>query len=562
MHLRTSYAALAALCLAACASEKAALPPPAAAVAAAPAQPAPLSPEAIASHIKVLASDAFEGRKPGTEGEKKSIAYISEQFADAGLKPGGPDGTWFQEVPLIGATATGDPGLTITGRDGAKTYSYGDQQVIWTERVQPTITLKDAPLVFVGYGVNAPEQKWNDYAKADIKGKIAVILVNDPDFYGAKHQLFGGKAMTYYGRWTYKYEEAARQGAAGALIVHETDPAGYPWGVVQSSNTGAKFNLVSKDNGMSRTPIEGWMTRDTAADIFKRAGLDYEKLKAAAQQAGFKAVPMKLKLSVTLNTTFEHTTSHNVIGVLPGAAAPGEAVIYTAHWDHLGHCTPIKGDDICNGALDNASGVAGLIELARKFASAPPPKRSIVFLSVTAEEQGLLGSQYYAENPTFPQAKILADINMDGLPLGGPSRDVSMVGRGKSDLEDVVAAEAAKQGRAIAEESRPEQGHYFRSDHFSFAKVGIPAVHAGAGDDKVNGGVARGRALAEDYTANRYHKPQDEYSPDWDLTGATQDLELLYAVGRDVADGDKWPAWKQGAEFKAAREASLAAAGR
>ncbi|MGE3865388.1 MAG: M28 family metallopeptidase [Hyphomonadaceae bacterium] len=535
--------------LAACASQPKSPAPP-------PPAPAPMAPAAIAEHVKVLASDAFEGRRPGTPGEEKTLAYIIAQFEAAGLKPGGAAGSWTQDVPLLASAVANAPALKIAARGREKEYAYGADQVIWTKREEARIALKNAPLVFVGYGVNAPERKWNDYARANIKGKIAVILVNDPDFYGAKHQLFGGKAMTYYGRWTYKFEEAARQGAAGALIVHETDPAAYGWGVVQSSNMGEKFGLAAADKGASRAPLEGWITHETAIDLFRRAGLDYEKLKAAAQLQGFRARPLNANVSVTLETTFRTVMSKNVVGAASGAGAPGETVIYTAHWDHFGRCPPVNGDDICNGARDNATGVAGLIEIARAYKAAPPTRRSIVFLAVTAEEQGLLGSEYYAQHLLFPPALTAANINMDILPIGGPSRDVAVVGKGKSTVEDVLAAEAAKQNRVVVGEATPERGSYFRSDHFNFAKIGVPALDAGAGEDKVDGGVALGHKLREDYVANFYHKPQDAYAPDWDLTGAAQDLALYYAVGRAVADTAVWPEWLPGAEFKALRDAT------
>ncbi len=550
--------ALQALCFTLLASCAAGGPRPSApAPSLNPASPAPMSPPALKAHIETLASDAFEGREPASPGEEKTLAYVTGAFAAAGLKPG-VNGGWLQPTPLVQAELRGAPALTVAGADGAKAYAYKDQHVVFTRRMQAQVTLQNAPLVFVGYGIVAPEKGWNDYEGADIKGKIAVILVNDPDFDGAPHALFDGKAMTYYGRWTYKFEEAARQGAAGALVIHEPAPAAYPWAVVQSSWTGPQFDMVRPDRGGSRVAVEGWISTPMAADLFARARLDFADLKARAQQPGFKARAMNLKASVTLDLVFKETTSNNVLGIVQGAQAGEEVVLYMAHWDHLGRCGAVDGDDICNGALDNATGIAGLIELARAFAAGPPPRRTVAFLALTAEEQGLLGSAYYAEQPVFPLAKTVAALNMDGLPIFGPTLDVAVVGFGKSELEDVLRVEAAKQGRRVEQEAFPERGSYFRSDHFSLAKVGVPALFASGGVDLVSGGSARGKALEDDYVAKHYHKPADEFDPRWDLSGATQDLELLYGVGRTLADGDLWPNWRAGAEFRQIRDASRA----
>ena len=520
----------------------------------------PLSPQAVLGHIQVLSSDQFEGRKPGTPGEALTLDYLQRAFEAIGLSPGvtNSDGThgWRQEVPLVSATVTGSPVLSITGSDGARDYAYRNQFVAWTKRVVPEVNVANAPLVFVGYGIVAPEQHWNDYAGVDMHGKIAVMLINDPDFDTGDDRGFGGHAMTLYGRWTYKYEEAARQGAAGVLIVHETAPAAYPWGVVESSNTGPKFDTVHEDNGMSRAGFEGWVTTDVGHDLFQRAGLDFAALKARAQRQGFRPVPMHLTGSLDLHVTTLQTHSYNVVGVLPGASRPEDAIIYSAHWDHLGHCTPINGDDICNGALDNASGTSGLIELARRFRADAPPARSVVFLSVTAEEQGLLGSQYYADHPTIPAAHLVADINMDGLNVDGPAHDITEVGFGKSEMDDLLARAAATQGRRVTADPFAERGSFFRSDQYHFARIGVPVLYTGGGVDLVNGGVSRGRALEDAFIANRYHKPQDEIQPDWDLTGAEQDLQLLHMVGHDLANSADWPQWRPNAEFRAAREAS------
>lgn len=520
-----------------------------------------LSPEALVGHVSILASDEFEGRAPGSHGEEMTLAYLERAFTGIGLQPGlvGADGqrSYLQEVPLTSATVEGSPVFTITGRDGARAYNYRTQFVAWTKRVRPDVSIENAPLVFVGYGIVAPERHWNDYAGIDMHGKIAVILINDPDYETGDDRGFGGRAMTYYGRWTYKYEEAARQGAAGAIIIHETGPAAYPWGVVLSSNTGAKFDTVHDDEGMSRAAVEGWVTTEVGAELLRRAGLDFTQLKARAQTQGFRPVPMgSLRGSLALHTRIEHTRSFNVVGVLPGRTHPDEAVIYSAHWDHLGHCAPVNGDGICNGALDNASGTSGLIELARHAAEQGPAARSMVFISVTAEEQGLLGSQYYADHPTFTPANIVANINMDGLSNRGRSHDITVIGYGKSEMDDLITAAAQAQGRRVTPDPFPERGSFFRSDQFHFARIGVPVLYTGAGIDLLNGGEARGRQLQDDYIANRYHKPQDEVAPDWDMSGGSEDLSLLYGIGRTLADGTSWPQWRANAEFRAAREAS------
>ncbi len=563
--MRAKFGAIAALlALAACASTDQASGPAASAEPAAPAIAAfaypPLSPDALLTHTTLLASDEFEGREPGTRGETLTVEYLERAFAAAGLEPGVTlaDGTrsWRQEVPLISATLETAPTLTLTGRDGVRTYEYATQFTAWTLRLEPNVSVENAELVFVGYGINAPELGWNDYAGIDMRGRIAVILINDPDYDTGDDRGFGGRAMTYYGRWTYKYEEAARQGAAGALIIHQTGPAAYPWAVIESATGGPRFNVVLSDRGASRTAFEGWIQESVARETFARANLDFDQLRARAQQRGFRPVRMgRLRGSLALNTRIEEMRSVNVIGVLPGRTRPQETVLYSSHWDHLGRCPPVNGDDICNGALDNASGTAGLIELARHFASHGRPERSVAFLAVTAEEQGLLGSLYYSQHPVFDPAQTVGAINMDGLNHVGPTRDVEVVGLGKSEMDDLVALAAQAQGRRIVPEAFPEHGSFYRSDQLSYARIGIPVLYAGSGIDMVNGGEARGRQLSEDYIANRYHKPQDEVTPDWDLTGATQDLQMLYQVGRTLADGAMWPAWRANAEFRAAREA-------
>jgi Zn-dependent M28 family amino/carboxypeptidase len=558
MRLVVPAIAAFAFALAGCATAPAPAPtPPPPAPLSLPAPPPPMSPQAIAAHIKILASDEFEGRAPASEGEKKTLAYLEKQFRDIGLEQG-PTG-YLQPVPLAESIVQGSPALTVTGKDGAKTYAFRDNWVAFTRRFATKTDVKNADLVFVGYGVTAPDAGWSDYAKANIKGKIAVILINDPDFETSKDLTgpFGGKAMTYYGRWTYKYEEAQRQGAIGALIVHETAPAAYPWAVVQSSWTRPQYDMISADKGASEMEFQAWLSTSTAADLFKRAGLDFAKLKAAAQKPGFKAVPMKLKGSASLDLAIKDVTSANVLGVVKGTKRPDEVVLYTAHWDHLGRCPAVDGDDICNGALDNASGTATLIEIARAFATGPKPERTVAFLAVTAEEKGLLGSAYYAANPLFPLSKTVANINMDGMSGFGRTKDVEVVGYGKNEVEDILAKHVAKQGREIKPEAFPERGGYFRSDQFSLAKVGVPAIFASGGLDLVNGGVERGVQLDEAFIANAYHKPGDEFSDAWDLSGAAEDSQLLFAVGADIANSGVWPAWKSGAEFKAIRETSL-----
>lgn len=518
----------------------------------------PMSPEAILGHVNVLASDEFEGRAPDSPGEERTIAYLQRAFEAAGLEPGarGADGrpAWTQEVPLSESEVQGSPVLTITGADGARPYAYRTHFVAGTRRFTDSINVANAPLVFVGYGVVAPERNWNDYAGIDMRGKIAVILINDPDFELGTDGGFGGRAMTYYGRWTYKYEEAARQGAAGALIIHETAPASYGWATVQSSWTGPQFDVVRADGGMSRTEFEGWITTDVGRELFDRAGLDFAALKASAQRPGFTPVAMgNLTGSLQLQNQISQSRSANFIALLPGTERADEAIVYSAHWDHLGRCDAVDGDDICNGALDNATGTAGLIEIARQFVAQGASERSVVFAAVAAEEQGLLGSMYYADHPTFEPRNMVANINMDGLAIYGRAHDFGIVGYGKSEMDDIATEAAQAQGRRVTPDQMPERGGFFRSDQFHFARIGVPVLYGGSGMDLVEGGEARGRAMREAYTAHHYHQPSDEVSPDWDLSGGAQDLELFYAVGRRLADGEEWPRWRPDAEFRAAR---------
>lgn len=520
----------------------------------------PLSAEALLGHIRVLASDEFEGRAPGTTGERLTIEYIQRAYAAAGLQPGVtlPNGerSWVQETPLVAATLSSPPTLTISGRDGARNYTYATQFSAWTRRLEETVTVANAPLVFVGYGINAPELGWNDYAGVDMHGKIAVILVNDPDFETGDDRGFGGRAMTYYGRWTYKFEEAGRQGAAGAIIIHETAPAAYPWAVIQSSTGSARWDVVRPDRGANRAGFDGWMNNEVAMETFRRANLDFNELKSRAQRRGFRAVRMNLTGSMELHTNIEQRTTYNVVGVLPGTQRPNETIIYSAHWDHLGHCPAINGDDICNGALDNASGTSALIELARRFSAAGRPQRSVAFIALTAEEQGLLGALYYMQHPIFEPRNTVAAINMDGINNAGRTHDMEIVGYGKSEMDDLITSAIQAQGRRVAPDSSPEAGYFYRSDHLHFAQLGIPVLYTSNGVDMVNGGVERGNAINAEYVANNYHKPSDEVTPDWDMSGGAEDLEALYAVGRGLADNNAWPAWRANAEFRAAREAS------
>lgn len=552
--------AAAALTLAACTT--AATPPPTHPEAPAPAAfsaPA-LSAAALMGHVNVLSSDEFEGRAPGSRGEELTLNYLTQAFTAIGLQPGarGANGepSWLQEVPLVAATLTNTPTLTISGADGQRSYAYATQFSAWTKRLQEHVAVENAPLVFVGYGIVAPELGWNDYEGVDMRGRIAVILINDPDFETGDDRGFGGRAMTYYGRWTYKFEEAARQGAAGAIVIHETAPAAYPWAVIQSSTGGARWDIVRADRGSSRAGFEGWITNDVAMETFQRAGLDFNQLKASAQNRGFRARPMNLTGSIALDTRVEERTTYNVVGVLPGWVRANETVMYSAHWDHLGRCPVVEGDDICNGALDNATGVAGLIEIARRAANAGPARRSLAFIALTAEEQGLLGALYYRDNPIFPARDTVAAINMDGINNYGPTHDIEIVGIGKSEMDDLLTRAATAAGRRVTPDSAPEHGYFYRSDHLHFAQLGIPVLYTSSGIDMLEGGEERGRAISEAYIAYNYHKPSDEVTAEWDMSGGAQDLELLYGVGRRLADGSSWPQWRANAEFRAVRTAS------
>ena len=507
-------------------------------------------------HVAILASDEYEGRAPATPGEELTINYLRDQFAALGADPGNGD-SYFQSVEVTEITAVGAPALTIQGSDYEASFAYGEEQVVGSQQQIPFVTVQGSELVFVGYGIVAPERNWNDYADIDVTDKTVVILVNDPGYASQDPNLFNGNAMTYYGRWTYKYEEAARQGAAAAIIVHETGPAGYGWGVVNNSWTGPQIGLTAANLNGDRAEIEGWVTQETAAAIFDGAGLDFQALQAEAAQPGFSAVPMSdLRLNVSVENSVRTSLSQNVIATIPGATRAEETIIYTAHWDHLGMVPDLEGDQIYNGASDNATGTAALLALAYLHSQQPPPDRSIVFLAVTAEESGLLGSQWYAEHPVYPIAKTVANINMDNMNTFGRTRDVVVVGARSSELEDYLDEAAAEQGRYLQNEPTPERGYYYRSDHFNFAKVGVPALYAESGEDNVELGREYGAAQAQDYTDNRYHQPSDEYDPNWDMAGAAEDLLLYFNITSRLANGTEFPRWYAGNEFKAIRDAS------
>jgi Zn-dependent M28 family amino/carboxypeptidase len=517
-----------------------------------------LSEKTMQDVTRELSLDTYEGRAPGSIGEEKTVAYLISKFKAAGLEPGN-NGSWTQDVPLIEITAQNVSPLRIADRNGkAMSFAYGSDYVIGSYRETPKTEIKQSDMVFVGHGIVAPEKGWNDYASVDVKGKTVVVMVNDPDFENeGLDGPFGGKAMTYYGRWTYKYEEAARQGAAAVLIIHDTAPAAYGWNVVNSSWTGTQFLAQSKDGGKSQTQANGWIQKSVAKDIFAAAGQNLEKQMAAAKQKGFKAVPLNLTASLSFENDITRKASKNVIGVMKGSKRPDEYVLYTAHWDHLGRCTAAAdGDDICNGAVDNATGTAALVALAEGYTKAGAPDRSVVFLAVTAEESGLLGSKYYAENPVFPLSQTVGGVNMDAFSMSGPAKNLTVIGKGKSQLDTYLEAAAKSEGRTPEMEPTPEKGFFYRSDHFSFAKLGVPMVYFEGGDDLIIGGKAAAQAAADDYEKNRYHAPSDEFDEKWDWSGVMSDLKLYYRVGRMLAMTNAWPNWNEGDEFRAVRDKS------
>lgn len=519
----------------------------------------------LLAHVEVLASDAFEGRAPGTKGEDLTVAYIEEQFRKAGVAPGNPDGSYVQKVPLVGITP--DPGMSLVFSKGATTrrLAFKDDFVAWTKRVADEVKVDASEVVFVGYGTVAPEFDWDDYKGADLAGKTLVVLIGDPPVADPSNpnlldpRVFGGRAMTYYGRWTYKYEMGARLGASSVLIVHETEPAGYPFSVVQGK-TSEQFDLVAPDDNMSRAAVEGWITLDEARRLFEMAGMDYHEMKRAALSRAFRPVSLGVTASIAVKNTIRRVESRNVVGRIEGSDPDlrDEYVIYTAHWDHFGIGDPVDGDSIYNGAQDNATGIGGLVEIGRAFAGLPvKPRRSVLLLAVTAEEQGLLGSAYYAENPLYPLAKTLAVINMDSLNVHGRTSDVQVIGLGSSELDDYARTVAGMQNRSVKGDPAPERGSYYRSDHFPFAKQGVPALASGAGIDYVGKPMDYGQKVREQYTARHYHAPSDEVRPDWDLSGAVEDLQYYWMVGYRVAEADRYPEWRPGTEFRATREAQL-----
>ena len=531
----------------------------------APPAAEPLPPEAIAAidtatlmaHVRVLSADSMLGRQPGTAGEEKTIKYLETQFRAIGLAPGNPDGSYVQNVPLVGITPKGSPSMTFAKGGKTKTLKWRDDYVAWTKHVAPSAALDKSELVFVGYGVEAPEFNWDDFKGADVTGKTLVMFVNDPPL--ADTSQFGGNRMTYYGRWTYKYEQGMKHKAAGVLIVHETDRAGYPFQVVQGK-TGEQFDLVTPDRNMSRSSIEGWITVDQAKALFGMAGQDFDSLKAHAMTREFKPVPLGVTASVKIDNTLRTIDSHNVVAKLDGSDATlrNEYVIYMAHWDHFGVGKAVNGDSIYNGAYDNASGTAGLLTLAKAFkAMRVAPTRTILFISVTAEEQGLLGSQYYSVTPLYPLAKTVAAINMDEINKWGRTKDLTVVGLGNSELDDYAKAAAAEQGRVLNPDAQPEKGFYYRSDHFNFAKVGVPAFDPEAGTDFIGKPAGWGKQKREEFDSKDYHQPSDQITADWDMSGAVEDLNLFAIMGYRIANAAKMPEWNEGNEFKAIREKSL-----
>ncbi len=525
-----------------------------------PALAAPKAPEIsgarMSADVKALSDDSFEGRGINTPAEPKVIDYLSKGFAAAGFQPGGPDGQWTQAVKLRQFTVQ-NPALSLNSGGKATALTPGTDIVVSTRGALGDVSFKDTPLVFVGYGVTAPERGWDDFKGVDVKGKIVVVLINDPDFYAPEANTFGGKAMTYYGRWTYKYEEAARHGAAGVLIIHDTAAASYGWGTVKNSWTGPQFDIVRPDPSKSFTGLEGWLSAETAQSLFAQAGLDLAALKVAARSKDFKPVDLKTTLSGGYQVTAKEIVSHNVIARLPGTKHADETVVYGGHWDHIGIGAPdANGDKIFNGAVDNGTGIAALLELARAFGKAPKPDRSVVMIAFTGEESGLLGSEYYAANPVYPLEKTVAGINMDALNVFGATKNIVVVGNGQSSLEDDLGTFARAQNRILSPDEKPEAGYFFRSDHFPFVKRGVPMLYAKGGKDLIKGGIEAGTAKEADYRDKRYHQADDEWSADWDMAGMVEDVTLYYQIGAKLAHSRDWPQWRATSEFKTARDTS------
>ncbi|MBA4803975.1 MAG: M28 family peptidase [Brevundimonas sp.] len=550
MRLTASAAALAGVLLASCATTA-----PSGGDAAALFDPARLS-----EHVRVLADDSYQGRGIATPAEDMVVRYLSEQYAAAGFEPGGPNGAWTQDVALNRFT-TSDVEARLEVGGATLPLAQGREIVVSTRLPGSQVDLRDKPLVFVGYGIDAPERNWDDFKDVDVRGKVIVVLVNDADFEQPELDTFNGRAMTYYGRWTYKYEEGARQGAAGVIIVHETAPASYGWPTVQNSWSAPQFDIVRQNAAAERAPMEAWIQRDVAVDLFRRAGLDFEALKTAARSRDFRPVELPgATFSGSFDVATSRVTTRNVIARLPGTTHPDETILYTGHWDHIGVGEPdANGDAIFNGAVDNATGTAGLLELARAFGQGPRPERSIVMISFTAEESGLLGSEYYAANPVWPLETTVAGFNIDAMNVYGRVANVDVIGYGQSDLDERVEAAAEGQGRAIRPDANPAAGSYFRSDHFPLAKRGVPMAYVDGGGEFLDEPIAARNAARDEYTARRYHQADDEWSADWDLRGQAEDLALIYGLGLDLANSRDWPQWKPGSEFGPARAASEAA---
>lgn len=517
-----------------------------------------ITPSAIEEHVKYLADDELGGRAPGSRGEEMTLSYLTEQYAKMGLRPGNPNGMYVQAVPLVGSTVTNSPSLRLTSEDQTFEMTYSEEFMGWTLRRDERLSVKDAELVFVGYGTVAPEYDWNDYKDVDVSGKIIVMLVGDPPL--PDTTLFGGRAMTYYGRWTYKYEIAAEKGAIGAIIIHKTKAAGYPWEVVSNSWSGEQFDIERGDGGKDRCALEGWIAEPAAARVFEKAGLQLSDAYESALSRAFRPTPLDITASATIETSFRHLRSYNVVALLPGndPELKNEYVVYTAHWDHLGTGRPADGDSIYNGARDNASGVAATLEIARAFlANKDKLKRSVLFLNTTAEESGLLGSYHYAENPLYPLNKTVALVNIDGLNIWGPTKDVVVVGYGFSDMDRYLEEAIKSQDRYLKPDAEPEKGYYYRSDHFPFAKRGVPALDADSGVEYRSRPAGWGADARKKWVNERYHKPNDEFDDSWDLSGAVEDIEAYFRVGLMIATTDHTPRWNDKSEFKLIREQSL-----
>ena len=511
----------------------------------------------IKAHLEEISSDEYEGRKPFTEGERKTLTYLESQLKEMGVDPGNGD-SYLQNVPLVEITGHPEKLMTFTSAKDRIELNYQEEFVCYTERIQEKIEIVDSEVVFCGFGITAPEYEWNDFEGIDVQGKTIIVLVNDPGFGGTDENFFKGNTMTYYGRWTYKYEEAARQGAAAVLIVHETASAGYPWFVVEGAASGAKLNLQPKENSEYKAGLHGWISLDATKEIFEKAGYDLGKEIRKARTHEFQPFSLDYTMSHTLNNEYKYDESKNVVGIIKGKVAPEEYIIFSAHWDHLGIGKVVDGDSIYNGALDNGSGIASVLSIAKSLKLSPPLNRSVVFLFVTAEEQGLLGSQYYAENPIFPVNRSVANLNLDGMNPFGPMNYVTITGIGHSDLDEYATAQAERQGRKVLPDQEPEKGYFFRSDHFNFAKVGIPALYAEGAFEHSELGKEYVTEKRQDYVANRYHKPADHFNEeDWDLRGLVQDAQFYLDIARTLATESTWPKWKEGSEFKAVREKSM-----